>query len=151
MVGSVVDARDEVVRADLSDVLLTSCRERLLQTRVLTELAEVGVGDDVVAVSLPTLLVEAGHGASKRVLVGGVRGGSDAKPCRGHRVAQPSALSSSVLRSCTRRPRARCRTDTTVRRRTRSSGRNGKNPGGHAVSCAGKGESLNGCGGVDCW
>ena len=39
--------------------------------------------DDVVAVSLSTLLVEAGHGASKRVSVGGVRGGSDAKLCRG--------------------------------------------------------------------
>ena len=49
----------------------------------MAELAELGVEDNVVAVSLPTLLVEAEHDASKRVLVGGARGGSDAKLCRG--------------------------------------------------------------------
>ena len=54
-----------------------------MKVRVLAELAEVGVEDDFVAVMLPILLIDAGHGAAKKGLDGGVRGGSGAKPYRG--------------------------------------------------------------------
>ena len=79
MVGPVADAPDEVERADLGNVLLAHCRQHALKIRVLAELAKVGIEDDVVTVSLPTLLVEAGYDSPNSVSFGGVRGGSDAE------------------------------------------------------------------------
>ena len=79
MVGFVANTPDEVVWAGLGKMMLARCNQRSWHIRVLREFGHVCLENDVVAVSFPALLVEAGDGSFKSFSYGSIGGSAAAE------------------------------------------------------------------------